>query len=175
MKKAAFCFSVLLCLSALAVSVGCGNEVVRGYTGEQITSINIFQQESDSFYAPNGIALIRSAEEMEEFKGRCEEGHLLGEFVNASFEEKIGAYSSSFFAQGELLVLFKDQPNPCYDSEVIDISAEEETVEIDVNIYPPRGGDACSDVMMQDIYFIELPKDFCGERSLHVNYRVVES
>ena len=170
MRKAVFCLSVMLCLAALAVSAGCGNEGTRGYTGENITSINIFMQESGSFYAPDGIALIRSARELENFKKTCEEGRLLGEYGRENFEEVIGGYGRKFFAEGELIVLFIDQPSPCHDSEVADISAEKGTVEIDVNLIPPGGEGVCPDVMMQDIHFIELPKNFCGERELHVKY-----
>ena len=170
MRRAVFYISIVLCLVALAVSAGCEKEDARGYTGEQITSISIYLQETDDFYAPDGVALIRSTEELEEFKGRCEEGRLLGEYGSAAFEGVIGGYDSSFFAQGELLVLFIDRPNPCYDSEVADISAQEGTVEIDVNLKSPGGDGYCAEVMMQDIHFIELPKDFCGERELRVNY-----
>ena len=171
MRRAFLCLSVMLCLAALAVSAGCGNEGTRGYTGENITSINIFMQESGSFYAPDGIALIRSARELENFKKTCEEGRLLGEYGDADFEEAIGGYGRKFFAEGELIVLFIDQPSPCYDSEVTDISAGDETVDIEVkNIALPTGDNACADVMMQDIHFIELPKNFCGERELRVNY-----
>ena len=170
MRKAVFCLSVMLCFAALAVSAGCGKESVRGYTGEQITSISIYWQEPADFYAPDGVALICSEGELESFKEICEEGRLLGGYGSAGFEETLGGYDSSFFEQGELIVLFIDQPSPCNDSEVADISAEKGTVEIDVNLIPPGGEGDCPGVMMQDIHFIELPKNFCGERELHVNY-----
>ena len=174
MRKAVFCLSVMLCLAALAVSAGCGNEGTRGYTGENITSINIFMQESGSFYAPDGIALIRSARELENFKKTCEEGRLLGEYGRENFEEVIGGYGRKFFAEGELIVLFIDQPSPCHDSEVADISIGDETVDIDVNIGLPGGEDICLTVMMQDIHFIELPKNFCGDKELRIKYHVIE-
>ena len=131
----------------------------------------IYWQEPADFYAPDGVALICSEGELESFKEICEEGRLLGEYGRENFEEVIGGYGRKFFAEGELIVLFIDQPSPCYDSEVTDISAGDETVDIEVkNIALPTGDNACADVMMQDIHFIELPKNFCGERELRVNY-----
>lgn len=174
MRRVFFCLSVMLCFAALAVSTGCGKESVRGYTGEQLTSISIYWQEPADFYAPDGVALICSEGELESFKEICEEGRLLGGYGSAGFEETLGGYDSSFFEQGELIVLFIDQPSPCHDSEVADISIGDETVDIDVNIGLPGGEDICFTVMMQDIHFIELPKNFCGDKELRIKYHVIE-
>ena len=61
MRRAFFCLSVMLCFAALAVSAGCGKESVRGYTGEQLTSISIYWQEPADFYAPDGVAQPRDS------------------------------------------------------------------------------------------------------------------
>lgn len=171
MRKVFAALAAAVCFVAVSCFAACGDPEASQYTytGENLCSISISMQEPADYYAPGGIALIRSMKEAENFQKRCAEGRLLGEFADPEFQAQIEKYGQSYFRSGELLILFFDQSSGCGSSDVIDIAAESEAVRITVDLDDGMDGDYdCPSVMMQDIHFIELPRGFCGDRAIRI-------